>query len=375
MIRIGQILALIHFLMRQDHKYFDTYILLKYLLGHIGYESTYCFVNNNVLNKKDAWLSFIWECVSEEDMNEKIVNDYKTFVINNLVSTKPVIPTVQVVARYGERDSELKTSVIKAVLANSKLSANFLGYAYDENDVEKIIDFFRNDMSALASIYMNAIETDCHIDYRGKLFAKIFEKQPTVWKEYVDWVKSKDNMREDWNESEIFELIWESDKWRECVAYAFNVLVDDERVFYIKKPARLLFAETTDATILERKKSWLIEKLQENSLEIEKCKKLIDVVINVLPDWKLEYILEFLKMNKKPEDFKKIPLFSSSYSWSGSEVPLIMKKINFLKLLKDNLKGINYIEHRKYIEEYCMDLEKYKEKVELQEYLENADYA
>ena len=33
------------------------------------------------------------------------------------------------------------------------------------------------------------------------------------------------------------------------------------------------------------------------------------------------------------------------------------------------------IEHRKYIEEYCMDLEKYKEKVELQEYLENADYA
>ena len=146
-------------------------------------------------------------------------------------------------------------------------------------------------------------------------------------------------------------------------------------MFYIKKTARLLFAETTDATILERKKSWLIEKLQENSLEIEKCKKLIDVVINVLPDWKLEYILEFLKMNKKPEDFKKIPLFSSSYSWSGSEVPLIMKKINFLKLLKDNLKGINYIEHRKYIEEYCMDLEKYKEKVELQEYLENADYA
>ena len=34
LIRIGQILALIHFLMRQDHKYFDTYILLKYLLGH-----------------------------------------------------------------------------------------------------------------------------------------------------------------------------------------------------------------------------------------------------------------------------------------------------------------------------------------------------
>lgn len=120
----------------------NGYRQIKYLLGHIGYESTYCFVNNNVLNKKDAWLSFIWECVSEEDMNEKIVNDYKTFVINNLASTKPVIPTVQVVARYGERDSELKTSVIKAVLANSKLSANFWVMRMMRMMLRKLLIFF-----------------------------------------------------------------------------------------------------------------------------------------------------------------------------------------------------------------------------------------
>lgn len=30
----------------------NGYRQIKYLLGHIGYESTYCFVNNNVLNKK-----------------------------------------------------------------------------------------------------------------------------------------------------------------------------------------------------------------------------------------------------------------------------------------------------------------------------------
>lgn len=49
--------------------------------------------------------------------------------------------------------------------------------------------------------------------------------------------------------------------------------------------------------------------------------------------------------------------------------------MEFLKLLKDNLKGIDYIEHKKYIEDYCMKLEKYKDSVELDEYLENADYA
>ena len=353
----------------------NGYHQIKYLLDSIGYEATYCFVNNNALDKKDVWMPFIWESLPEDNIDEKIVNDYKTFVFDNLASDNPIIPTVQVVARYGERDNELKAVVIKAVLTSPKLSASFLDYAYYDDEIEKIIDFFRNDITALASIYISAIEISCHIDYDGKLFAKIFERQPTVWNEYVDWIKSKDNMRGDGNEHKIVELIWRDNKWRECVEYAFKVLTDDNMVFYIKEPAGLLFAKTTDATILERKKYWLIEKLRENSLRVEKCKKLIDVVVNVLPDWKLEYILEFLKVNKNPEDFKKIHLFPLSCSWSGSEIPLIMEKIDFLKLLKGNLKGINYIDHRKYIEEYRMDLEKYKEKVELREYLENADYA
>lgn len=320
-------------------------------------------------------MAFIWECMPEETIDEKIINDYKTFVFNNLAKDKPIVPAVQVVARYCERDSKLKAVVIKAVLTNPQMSANFLSYVYDDVAVEGIINFFENDIIALASIYMSAIENNCHIDYDGKLFKRIFEQHPTVWNEYVDWIKSKDTMCGDGNEHKIIELIWGDDKWRECVEYAFKVLIDDDVIFHIKEPADMLFTNTTDETILERKKYWLIEKLRETSLELKKCKKLIEMVVNVLPDWKLEYILEFLKINKNPEDFKEIPLFPSSYSWSGSEIPLIMEKIDFLKSLKDNIKGINFIEHRKYIEEYRMNLERYKDNVELREYLENADYA
>lgn len=68
-------------------------------------------------------------------------------------------------------------------------------------------------------------------------------------------------------------------------------------------------------------------------------------------------------------------LFGSAFRKRVSEVPLILKKIEFLKLLKDSLKGIDYIEHRKYLEELCMKYEKYKEEVELREYIEDADYA
>jgi len=108
---------------------------------------------------------------------------------------------------------------------------------------------------------------------------------------------------------------------------------------------------------------------------VSKSSKLVDVVVNVMPHWKLDFILEYLKYNQNVEDFKKIDLFPMSASWSGSEVHLIIDKIQFLQSLKEKLKGVAYIEHREHIDECRRNLEAYKRKVELSEYIEEADYA
>ena len=351
----------------------NGYRQIKYLIDHIGYEATLTLLSDKVFDKKYMWLSLIWECLPEESINEKIVDDYRKFVLDNFAEGRSLVPTIQVANRYGERDRELKDKIIEAVVDNPNLSATFLGYVFHEDNVEMILNFFRDDLDALVSIYINAIENSNHMDYGGKLFIKIFGQQPAIWNKYVDW--AKDNIHRDGYEQKIFDLIWTVEKWRECVDYAFKILIDDNRRFSIEEPARLLFAKLQDGDLLERKKLWLFEKLHERSTDVEKCKNLIDVVVTVLPDWKLEYILEFLKENKNPEDFKKLHLFPLSYSWSGSEVPLILKQIDFLQSLKDRLRGIDYIEHRKYLEERRRSLERYKEEVELREYIENADYA
>ena len=350
----------------------NGYCQIKYLIEHIGYEATYDLVSSKVFDKKNAWLSFIWECLPEESISEKVINDYKEIVLNNIDEDNPIVPTVQVISRYGEKDRDFKEKVLNAIVVHPKYSTRFLGYVHHDDDITKILHFFRDNINTLAKIYMNAIENDNYMDYCGKLFIKIFEQRPTIWKEYVDWVK--DNIHRDGYEQKIIERIWYVEKWHECIDYAFKVLVDDME-FWIGEPAKLLFMKTQDNIVLERKKQWLFDKLHENRLDVGKCRKLIDVVVTVLPEWKLEFITEFLKDNKKMEDFEKLHLFPVFCSWSGSEVPLILEKIEFLKSLKDNLKGIDYIEHKKYLEERCRSFEKYKEEVELREYLENADYA
>ena len=75
------------------------------------------------------------------------------------------------------------------------------------------------------------------------------------------------------------------------------------------------------------------------------------------------------------EAFKNIPLVPSLESRSGSEVPLIDKKIDFFKELINDLKGVKYIEHRAYLKEIIKTSEKYKQSVLVKEYLEDLDLA
>lgn len=149
----------------------------------------------------------------------------------------------------------------------------------------------------------------------------------------------------------------------------------DDRYLLIEQPAGLLFPKINNSIVAERKKKWLLEELALSINNIQRCILLVDVVVTIMPEWKTDYLLEFLRLNKDVDDFKKLHLFPMSTSWTGSEVPLIIDKINFLKDLSARMKGIDYLEHRQYIDDYCRNIEKYKENVELREYLENADYA
>lgn len=72
--------------------------------------------------------------------------------------------------------------------------------------------------------------------------------------------------------------------------------------------------------------------------------------------------------------FKKIPLFPSSWSWSGNEVPLIEKDIEFLQKLADEISGVDYLEHKLYLKEWISDKKQYKQKVLKREYMENFEY-
>ena len=349
------------------------YKQIKFLLDHIGYSETCKLISQGCYQNQMRWKALIWECMAPGFVTTEVVNDYKSFLIENIDYMEDILPSVYILALYGEKDEEI-TQIVKERLAENKLlSRVFLGRIVRDEDTTLLTKIFQNDIDALSVIYMNAINLSNHLDYEGKIFRTIFETKPHIWSEYVNWVKA--DTRYNRVEQRVVETVWQCDKWKDHIEFAFDTLIADDKCVLLELPAQFLFPKLNNSVVMEREKEWLIDELALSSNNIQRCILLVDIVVTIMPEWKEDYLLEFLRLNKSADDFKQLHLFPLSFSWSGSEVPYIIDRINFLRKLRDSILGIDYLEHKQYLDDYCERLEKHKKSVELKEYLENADYA
>lgn len=343
-----------------------------FLLNSKGYHETYKLINKFNFSRKVEWLNHIWENINETEITQEIVQDYKKFLISDWESKAECLPSIHRLFIYGSRDSEIKEFVIGKILESSELSEVLLDNVYREEVINLLISIFGENMDNLNLIYLQAIKLNPHIDYNGKIFDKIFLQNPSIWGEYVKAINNN-QIHEEYVHN-IVNLIWKNKGWRQYIDYAYSVFEKNRRD-YFGTLVDLLFAKTEDEKISSRQKRWLSEKLKDTMRDIEQSKRILGIVATVRGDWNLEFILKFLGLNKKIDEFKKINLFSKSESWSGSKIPIILEKIEFLESLKDKLKGIDYIEHKSYVVDLIRSLKKEIEEAELDDYNDgNDDY-
>ena len=345
---------------------YKQYRIIDFLIKCIGYKQTKDLLNTIRDDFANEWKYKLWECIPSEMLTNDIANDFFEFLHEN----EDVIPDHKLLTKYVNYDASIIDYLEEKLLHNKQYANRFLCGVISAEDVNEVIKLFAYDITKLVQIYISTFDFD--IDYEGSLFKELYNRYPKIWEQYIIWLK--ENISYDNYEKNIIDVIWNADDYEERILYAFNYLSDD---FWImnRSVALLLFGKEKKSTLEERKKRWLLNQLRNSIADIEKCKKLIYMVVISYPEWEIEFILEFTKLNNSVDDFKSLYLFSLFQSWSGSEIPLINKRIEFIKALMEHLRGLQFLEHRKYLEDRIKMEEKHKEKVEISEYIENSIYA
>lgn len=228
---------------------------------------------------------------------------------------------------------------------------------------------FSNHIELLASIYFEMI-TDNNFDYSGEYFIAIYQVNPLILDEYLMYYKNEKNKPSDKMLERLIALL-NLESYLEPLDKIMNILFDIPFIYMTLSSLFSYNSSFKNNDITEKLVIWIKHYIDLYSTDDEKMRLIFEMNSNIELNSRIDVIKYFVHKNKNIDSFKNLPLFPSSGPWSESQLPLIQSRIDFLTNLKSQLTEISLLKHKAYINEYIDDLNKYKEKVEIDEMIGN----
>lgn len=355
----------------------NAHKIISNLLMNFGIERTKKVIEEKDFSYKHNWESAIWEIAPKEMLSKELTKEFLDFMKHEASLEMPDFPSILCLEQYREYDAKIVKKVSEIIIDSppkkSFYVAKFLNYAYQETTINLILDLFLDEWELLGKLYLLALGE--HFDYNGKLLVELVKRDNSFWREITQ--KLHGNIHRTSYEHNVFENIWAMDGYKELIQIAYENMLGDYFGFLVEDEGAAIFANSKETSefIKERKKEWIKDYIEKNIGNSNNLKMIFNVIATFFASNRIEFLLELMNYTKDIEVFTSIPLFASSASWSGSEVPLIEKKIDFLSDLITSLKGADFIEHRAYLKERKNSYESYKQDILIKEYLENSDIA
>ena len=347
--------------------------IVFYLASNIGYKKTLEIIKNAEFEAKDGWLYSLWLSIPADSITDSVAKECINFQRQQLQNKEnPIIFSILQIKRYIKYDKNILKEIIEYLIANPSRIHMFLMLACRDDEIHVIKEVFKDNMNLLEDLYFACDKRNYDLD--GNLFWLIYKNNETrIWEKFVEEIKKTDGYNDDYYYRCIFRNIWQETNYATRIDYAFKELIVGTHGLSQDKMA-MIFAKENDDTEEDKKKQWIWDKMDRELADLNTVSDLIDVIIYLYPSWKNDTLIHFLEMDKDVEHFKKIHLFKMIDGGFGSKIPLINTKIDSLKDLNSKIQGIDYIEHKEYLEARIEQLQEDKKSTAIREYIESGFY-
>lgn len=136
----------------------------------------------------------------------------------------------------------------------------------------------------------------------------------------------------------------------EIVNYLFNVF-NDKRWVLIQCIEELLETDKSINDITDKQDTWINHFIEKRHKDLYYMRVLFSAITDLSDVRRKSALLKFISLNDSFDDFEKLPLEPSSWSYSGSGIPYMQARIDYLSSLATALPGVKYINHRQKLEQ------------------------
>lgn len=354
--------------------------LVSRLFTYVTDSEVFNMISNNDYSQKNEWLYAYYCELTSELITDKHLQGLYDFLSDD--SDKHIKSSIQrnldFTEKYKVIDEDVLVKSCKIILAKNEYSPFMVSiyfrslFSYNYNKPSGLITMFENNLELLEVIYFTMLSYDKHHDYDGRFLREIYIARPSVLDRYIYYLVDKDNgFSRDYQERN--RCFFELNNYKEIYNKIFERLIKDLKFPKMNVPyflEAILLPVERKIDLLERQDKWIRQCIRKFSTSSSKMYCLFSVVAKLEVDRKKEYISIFINHNEGFEDFKNIPLIPTSYSWSGSTIPMYSSWIEYLEILLPVFVGLKWINHKSYIERMIASLRKQIESEEIEEILE-----
>ena len=353
----------------------DTRYICRVLFKLLQPKEVLEIILNAPADSVEYWrYSYFCEMPTSIIDNETLDNLYDLFRSGfNNTSTFVGNRSLEFLDRYKNVEPNVVVNVTKLIyahredaplIANCYLSSLFNQYHFAPNIV---LQMFADNRELLENVYLFVSTNALAVDFDGKYLVELcLVRKEYAW-EYIRTVlDAKPNFIHE--EHEKLHAIYEHPEFADIIDSVLEECQKRPLFFYDYHDLIKAFVYVPD-DIKAKSDAWIRRFITKYNSDHKRMWFLFDVLAELPDDGKIEYISYLVNLNNDPALFREIPLTPSSYSWSGSAVPLYSGWRDYLEKLRSHFHGIRFLEHKKRINDVIEDLSKMIERAEIEDLL------
>ncbi|OBQ03657.1 MAG: hypothetical protein AN482_19540 [Anabaena sp. LE011-02] len=334
--------------------------LINHLIIILGIDKTYQIINQADYALKQKWLFDFYRLLPQQNIRNEHLDQLYHLYRESKASDLP--GDLNFILKYQMLNENVLPKIIEILLVNSSENSNKsypLSSLFDRYEVTTdLLNLLDKQFNLLKQAYLQVLKNDPHIDDKGQYFAYILKRDPEFIIEYIDWIYQQKEQLYRFDDTRTYSFLWRSENYEiimsQIIEYIDKRNQEKFKLSFIELDNFFILSEDDkDQKVLwERQDNLLMRILESKIDEFEFVKFIFYLVTNFSHERRRSFVEFFIKHNKKFEYFKKLSLEPSSWSSSGSWVPVYQRRVEYLDSLLTLFNSIDFLQHKQYIEQH-----------------------
>ena len=323
------------------------------------------FITKYKYGQQNVWLWYFYTLIPEQQLSAKWAMDLLSYLdapdigLNTspyrridllrkyeMVEPKIVFKALRIVSNHYEESPFIFSLYVFWILNHSR-----------QQGADEILSEFSDELPLLEEVYLKGISYSSHEDYGGSLLYAIITIDTSFLYRYLDClitVQQEHSRTHDHYDTVRLLKIWDTEQFMDLADGVFDYLYEkrEKSIYWLyQSPFNMMLRnETNHQEIIARQDLWIKHTIERYSHESERMYGLFSAIEELSCERRKKAVEKFLSLNADPDLFEHLPLEPSHWGGSGSMIPYMQERIDYLRSLLPIVSGMKYLKQKQRIE-------------------------